>query len=123
YLRGEPGMRLLLQHLSPPVSVPRPSRRGLLLLGGSGIAAAAAVGGWFGWRYLFGAETYSTAFGEQRRVALADGSTMKVNTQTTVRVSLGDKERRIWLDRGQAHFIVASDVLRPFRVFAGSEEV
>lgn len=121
-LRAEPGMRKLLQHLSPKVTAARPDRRGLLKWGGAGVTAA-AIAGLVGWRFLFAAETYATGFGEQRRVALGDGSTLTLNTETTVRVSLGEAERRIWLDRGQAHFIVAPDPNRPFRVFVGNEEV
>jgi len=120
-LRGQPGMRDLLQHLSPKVSG-RKSRRGFLLWGGGGIAAA-AVAGLIGWRYLHAPQTYTTAFGQQLRVPLADGSTLTLNTESAVRVSLTDDERRIWLDRGQAHFIVAPDANRPFRVFVGDEEV
>lgn len=120
-LRGQPRMRDLLQHLSPKVSGRR-SRRGFLLWGGGGIAAA-AVAGLIGWRYLQAPQTYTTAFGQQLRVPLADGSTLTLNTESTVRVSLTEDERRIWLDRGQAHFIVAPDANRPFRVFVGDEEV
>lgn len=121
-LRGQPGMRDLLKHLSPKVSPRRTSRRALLVWGGGGIAAT-AVAGLIGWRYLQAPQTYTTAFGQQLRVPLADGSTLTLNTESTVRVSLTDRERRIWLDKGQAHFIVAPDSNRPFRVFVGDEEV
>lgn len=121
-LQSEPGMRKLLKHLSPQVAAPRATRRGFLLWT-SGSVAAAAAAGFVGWRFMLAAQFYSTAFGEQRRVALGDGSTLTLNTETSVRVSLNESERRIWLDRGQAHFIVAPDANRPFRVFVGEEEV
>ncbi len=121
-LRAEPGMRKLVAHLSPKVNGRSTSRRSVLLWTGGGIAAA-GVAGFIGWRTMFAPQAYATAFGEQRRVALADGSTLTLNTETTVRVSLTETERRIWLDRGQAHFIVAPDANRPFRVFVGDEEV
>lgn len=121
-LSTEPGMRKLVAHLSPRVSGRRLSRRGVLLWSGGGVAAA-GVASFIGWRTMFAPQAYATAFGEQRRVALADGSTLTLNTETTVRVSLTEAERRIWLDRGQAHFIVAPDANRPFRVFVGDEEV
>lgn len=121
-LRADPGMRNLLKHLSPEVEAPKNAGR-RRWLAGSVAAVSAVAGGVIGWRILFGSETYATEFGEQRRVALSDGSTLTLNTETQVRVALGEHERRIWLDKGQAHFIVAPDRNRPFRVFVGDEEV
>lgn len=99
---------------------PAHSRRALMA-GVFGLAAASAAGLAL---YLDQhSRTYSTGIGELRRARLADGSTISLNTSTRVRVQLDGEQRRIWLDRGQAHFTVARDPARPFRVFVGAEEV
>jgi len=65
-------------------------------------------------------ETLQTNVGELRTVTLADGSTVTLNTDTLIRFSFSQKERRVDLIRGEARFDVAHDVSRPFRVQAGS---
>lgn len=67
--------------------------------------------------------TYATARGEQRQVALADGSRMAINTDSEVSVRFSGLERRVELDRGEAYFDVAKDAARPFIVRAGTSEV
>jgi len=69
------------------------------------------------------ASTYATDVGEQRVVVLKDGSRLRLDTNTAVKVRLGARERRIDLVRGQALFEVAHDTTRPFRVMAGQAEV
>jgi ferric-dicitrate binding protein FerR (iron transport regulator) len=59
---------------------------------------------------------YSTAIGEQRSIALADGSTIDLNARTKIRVTLDDTQRHIELIEGQALFQVAHDIDRPFTV-------
>jgi transmembrane sensor len=66
---------------------------------------------------------YETMIGEQRTVALADGSTVILNTDTRLEVALAARERDVFLLRGEAHFVVAPDPRRPFRVHTGSEVV
>ncbi|GAM99876.1 putative iron siderophore sensor protein [alpha proteobacterium U9-1i] len=126
-LRGDPAMRPLLSHLSDDVEAsPKRGldRRRLLQAAAASIGVLGVAGAsWFGVSEFAGAETYQTAFGEQRRVALQDGSTLTLNTETKVRVRFTETERRLWLDQGQAYFIVAPDRTRPFRVFVGDEEV
>lgn len=61
---------------------------------------------------------YSTAQGEQRTVALPDGSTVYLNTDTAIAVAYGQEERRVELLHGEALFEVASNPHRPFRVLA-----
>jgi transmembrane sensor len=63
--------------------------------------------------------TYQTVVGAQKTIALADGSTLTLNTNTAVRVVLSDKRRDVHLLRGEAYFEVAHDDKRPFAVFAG----
>jgi len=66
---------------------------------------------------------YTTAVGENRRVALADGSTIALGGDTRVEVALSRKVRSIELARGEALFKVAKDPDRPFEVRAGAATV
>ncbi len=68
-------------------------------------------------------EAYATAVGEHRTVALADGSVLMLNTDTLVEAELAQAVRTVRLVRGQAHFTVAHDASRPFRVYAGARVV
>ncbi|MEX0300765.1 MAG: FecR domain-containing protein [Kordiimonas sp.] len=61
---------------------------------------------------------YYTAIGEQRTIALADGSEVILNTNSEVKFELTDTVRNIHLVKGEAHFEVASDKERPFLVHA-----
>lgn len=85
-----------------------------------GLAASIIVAGAFVWLLVSrpSIAEYSTAVGEQRTVALADGSTVFLNTDSTVRVSLGRSLRRIELARGEALFSVSHDPARLFEVHA-----
>lgn len=66
----------------------------------------------------------ATARGEQRTVALEDGSQVVVNTDSSVQVSYSEGERRVLLTRGEAFFDVVKDPSgRAFVVQAGSTEV
>ncbi len=77
-----------------------------------------------GWWSLHGlGRFYTTDLGEQRLVVLADGSRVRLDTNTRLRVRLSRGERHIDLDRGQAFFEVAHDSARPFVVQAGDTTV
>ena len=62
---------------------------------------------------------YATAVGQQQTIALDDGSTLQLNTNSQVRVDYSDQYRDIHLLQGEAHFTVAKQASRPFRVSAG----
>ena len=105
-----------------------PSHRGVgglsrrfALFGGAGAAAAALAA--VVAAPMLATQTYRTAPGEQRRVSLADGSDILLDTDSELRVRLSRSQRSLFLDRGQAFFKVAKDKARPFRVFAGADEV
>lgn len=66
-----------------------------------------ASGGW---------QQYATAVGEQRVIELADGSTVRLNTQSRIAVKLSEHTRDIQLLDGEAIFKVHHDTSRPFRV-------
>lgn len=101
----------------------RPARRAFVAAAVAALAVAAGVGTWGTLQLAFGPQVYETAFGEQRRIVLDDGSVVVLNTQSRLKADFAQTERRLWLDKGQAHFTVAKDARRPFRVFAGDEEV
>lgn len=61
---------------------------------------------------------WSTATGEQRTIALDDGSTVRLDAQSAIDVKYTAGERRIVLRKGRAAFHVAHDEARPFLVVA-----
>jgi transmembrane sensor len=65
----------------------------------------------------------ATRKGEQRTVALDDGSTIQLNTGSEAVYRLTAAERRVELKMGEAFFDVAKDSRRPFIVRAGKTEV
>jgi transmembrane sensor len=85
--------------------------------------AFVAAGATFGAYRVANAGAYSTEVGEQRRVALDDGSLIILDTDSKVRVSLNDKRRQVELIRGRAHFEVARDSVRPFVVSAAGKQI
>ena len=62
---------------------------------------------------------YATAVGQQKTIQLRDGSTLQLNTNSQVRVDYTDQHRDIRLLQGEAHFVVAKNPNKPFRVAAG----
>ena len=66
---------------------------------------------------------HRTAVGEQRVVALTDGSRVTLNTSSAISVRFERGERLIRLEKGEALFEVAEDALRPFIVAAGMRRV
>ncbi|SES03018.1 FecR family protein [Sphingobium sp. YR768] len=82
---------------------------GTLVVGGGGMAMMQTA---------MAGTRYRTDVGEQRRVALAEGSLLFLDTDTDVRVLASARRRRLWLDRGR----VALTVKRaetPFSIDAG----
>lgn len=66
---------------------------------------------------------YATVIGEQESTRLSDGSVLLLNTNTEVRAEYTDEFRDIYLVHGEAHFTVAKNSERPFRVFAGTGRI
>lgn len=66
---------------------------------------------------------YATAIGQQRVVALADGSKVTLNTGTEITVDYRPGERIVRLVRGQALFDVAHAADRPFSVIVADRKV
>jgi transmembrane sensor len=63
--------------------------------------------------------TLATRAGERGTLTLADGSTVRLNGATRVRVTYRGGERRAELLAGQAFFDVRHDAARPFTAVAG----
>jgi transmembrane sensor len=103
----------------------RPRRRWLMTTGGAGLAGALVVVVAVTCAALWGSgrQVYRTDVGEQRVVELADGSTVRLDTDSVVRVRFERGRRGLDLVRGQALFTVAHDSTRPFVVTAGDAAV
>ena len=104
---------------SKPVSALRLPPARVIWTGLGGLALAVALTSQPLWR----GAAYVTGTGEQRVVQLADGSQVRLDTQTQLRVRFSAQTRRIELERGQAFFSVAHDTTRPFVVEAGDTQV
>ncbi len=99
-------------------------RRNAAGLGVVALVSAAGIGAWSsGWFVPQPAVPaiahYETQRGQQRDVRLADGSTLHLSGATSLDVTLGERERRVALNRGEAYFDVAHEPKRPFVVQAG----
>lgn len=60
--------------------------------------------------------SFSTQIGEQRQIKLPDGSTINLNTNSSIAYVFSEYIRHLQLSRGEAYFDVASDKARPFVV-------
>jgi transmembrane sensor len=91
------------------------------------LAAAAAVAtvGFVAWlsSYPGNWNAYKTNIGGRERLALTDGTTVDLNTDTELSTRLSSTRREIRLTRGEALFRVAHDSKRPFYVTAGTTVV
>lgn len=88
------------------------------------VAALAGTGllAWLGWRdgltpdpTLARAPDHRTAIGEQRELALSDGSRLWLNTASAIKLHFDDRARRIRLLAGEIFIATAADA-RPFLV-------
>lgn len=95
------------------------------LVGAGGMAAAASVAALVlpGLLAETAVQTYVTGKGERKRVTLADGSTIDLNAETRLQVSISRSARQVTLGDGEAIFDVAHDQRRPFTVAASSRIV
>lgn len=66
--------------------------------------------------------TYSTPVGGREVIALSDGSQVELNTNTTLRIRIGDR-RTVTLDKGEAYFQIKHDAKHPFVVNAFGHRV
>jgi transmembrane sensor len=118
-LQAQAAWMTLDPHLAGALAPDSPRRtmtRRSLMIGGGGLLAASLAAG-FAW--LSSGDTYRTMIGEIRRVPLADGSTVTINTASEIEVTLARDRREIRLASGEAWFQVAKDPRRPFVVQTG----
>lgn len=85
----------------------------------------AAVFGVLGTHYLSQPreKVYSTAIGGHEIITLADGSSIELNTDTSLRIAHNGTTRTVTLDKGEAYFQVTHDAAHPFVVNAGNHRV
>lgn len=89
-----------------------------------GLAAALLLATGSAYWHWLGFETrYRTAKGETQEIVLADGSTLRLNTDSELTVAVGSARRRARLLRGEALFEVEHDAARPFVVSAGEGRI
>src|SRR6202171_4322534 len=97
---------------------PAPRRRWAVAAVAAGIGAIALGGAWNLYKQKEDTR-FQTAIGEQAAVALPDGSSFDLNTDSRIRGDYRQRRRVIRLERGEAFFKVAHDTQRPFWVRAG----
>jgi transmembrane sensor len=103
----------------PPAQIPVVRPRWWLATAAALLIAVAGLGSWV----YTQRNTFSTRIGEQRSIALEDGSTVELNSRSRLRVRYADSRRVVHLLEGQALFRVAKDASRPFVVRAGDTQV
>jgi transmembrane sensor len=103
----------------PPLRTPRP-RAGLRLAWAAGLLCLLATGVVM---FVINDGTVATAAGEQRTLALPDGSRVELNTNTRLQVQYDERTRTIVLKSGEAYFDVARRASRPFIVVAGERRI
>lgn len=86
----------------------------MLMIGGALVSAR--MFSWFG-------PVYSTQVGEQRSIALEDGSVVELNSRSALRTRFKADLRAVELTYGEAIFRVAKDTKRPFRVRTGATDI
>jgi transmembrane sensor len=95
------------------------SRRALL----AGVGLLAVTGGSaLFWRSA-SAKVYETEVGEQKHVALDDGSQLFLDAQTRISVSFSETARTVDMQYGRANFRVVPDLKRPFIVEAAEHRI
>ncbi|KSB91750.1 hypothetical protein AS593_06930 [Caulobacter vibrioides] len=115
-----PAVKAALETALTPKRRSQRTPRLSLALASAAIAGAIATS--LAWPSLAG-RTYDAGVGEQRLVRLDDGSSIRLDTDTRVRVRYGVGRRAVTLERGQAFFEVAHDAARPFVVTANDTTV
>jgi len=101
----------------PPRRMLKYSAAASLLLA-LGLTAFMPNGGWLGMPH-----TYMAEKGERQTIALADGSSIELNTDSEVRVHFNHWRRNVEMVKGEAFFTVSHDAERPFEVHAANGRI
>jgi transmembrane sensor len=140
WLAGDPAHRQAWQRMvdvseqmaSVPGSLASPALRGAdrsrrQVLRSVLVLASAGSLGWLGLRSETSSNLFAdfrTAVGERREFRLADGSTLLLNTDTSVNLRFDGRQRVLELLRGEIQVTTAVDALkRPFKVLTHHAEV
>ena len=83
---------------------------------------ATTAGGTIAFQAAHAATPYETGVGEQRRIALQDGSSLLLDATTRVRVIATAARRRLWLAHGRVDLTVAALTV-PFTIDAGQGDL
>jgi transmembrane sensor len=90
----------------------------------SALLASVSLAWWFAQGSVWMVNgNYRTTIGEQKVIALSDGSSIQLNTDTQVHVAYDSHSRVIRLLRGEALFSVMPDPNRAFEVYAADSVV
>lgn len=103
------------------IPAPRTRRDAMAWVGRGTVAAAAFIA--VGTAFSTSASAITTRRGEIRRVPLDDGSSIELNTETSVRVHYGREQRRIEVLYGEVFFTVTRNDRRPFLVDVGNNQI
>jgi len=93
----------------------RPKERIRLIALAASVVLLIGMAGWFVLR-ASAVQVFETAVGEQRSIALADGSHVDLAPDSEVSARFSRLRRDVQLQRGQAFFTVAHNAVRPFVV-------
>jgi transmembrane sensor len=116
---GVGDLRDRLRHRAPMPPAPALGRRALL----AGVGLLAVTGGSaLFWRSA-SATVYETDVGEQKHVALDDGSQLFLDARTRISVSFSETARTVDMQYGRANFRVVPDPGRPFIVEAAEHKI
>jgi transmembrane sensor len=124
-LRGDPDVQALTQAALDDtrpgrLAARKRARTGRFALAAAGLAGSAAIAAWL----VVGSQpAYRTGVGEQRLVVLSDGSRVRLNTDSAIRVRFRGGQRRVDLTRGEAFFDVRHDPRHPFIVQADGARI
>ena len=128
-LKSDPEIEAVAEAVLHPKAPPPPTKpvSGLKLpparVAWTSLTALALVAAALASQPIWRGALYATDAGEQRVVGLSDGSQVKLDTRTRLRVRFTRTARTIELEGGQAFFTVAHDGARPFLVDAGDTVV
>ncbi|WP_033075044.1 FecR family protein [Sphingopyxis sp. MWB1] len=100
---------------------PALARRKFLVAGGGAIAASLAA--FVGYGVITSRSAIATGKGDLRRVTLAEGSAVTLNTDSRIHPRIAEGLREVELVEGEALFDVTRDPKRPFIVHAGNARV
>ena len=105
-----------------PAQQHRPSQTSRrALLAGVGLLAVTGGSALF-WRSA-SAKVFETDVGEQKHVALDDGSQLFLDARTRIAVSFSDTTRLVDMQYGRANFRIVPDSRRPFIVQAAEKKI